>query len=89
MIVLNVGANDGSDDCLEFVLANRESISQVHLIDPSHEAIEKCRETYKEIPQAKFHEVAIVPDDSQAAILYSPKNEPDSHHSSLIPNHTL
>jgi len=89
MIVLNVGANDGADDCLEFVLANKESISQVHLIDPSHEAIGKCRETYKEIPQAKFHEFAIVPDDSQAAILYSPKNQPDSHHSSLIPNHTL
>ena len=44
---------------------------------------------YKDIPQARFHEVAIVPDDSQAAILYSPKNQPDSHHSSLIPNHTL
>lgn len=89
MIVLNVGANDGADDCLEFVLANRESISQVHLIDPSYEAIGKCMETYKDIPQAKFHELAIVPDDSQAAILYSPKNQPDSHHSSLIPNHTL
>ena len=89
MIILNVGANDGADDCIEFVLDNRESLSQVHLIDPSHEAIEKCRETYKEIPQARFHEVAIVPDDSQIAILYSPKNQPDSHHSSLIPNHTL
>ena len=89
MIVLNVGANDGTDDCRDFVMANRQSISEVHLIDPSHEAIEKCKETYRDIPQARFHEAAIIPDDSNAAILYSPKNQPDSHHSSLIPNHTL
>ena len=89
MIVLNVGANDGADDCRDFVMANRQSISEVHLIDPSHEAIEKCKETYRDIQQARFHESAIIPDDSNAAILYSPKNQPDSHHSSLIPNHTL
>lgn len=89
MIVVNVGANDGMDDCREFVFQNLDDISEVHLVEPSHEALEDCRANYSGIEKARFHELAIVTDDSQAAILYSPKNQPDSHHSSLIPNHTL
>lgn len=89
MIVLNIGANSGMDDCRDFVLANKEYVSRVHLIEPSHHSLEQCRKNYSGISQAVFHEVAIVPDDSHAAILYSPKNQPESEHSSLIPNHTL
>jgi FkbM family methyltransferase len=89
MTIINIGANDGMDDCRDFVLANQKQISRVLIVEPSEEALAKCKENYAGIPNAEFHNLAIVSDDSNGAILYSPKNQPDSHHSSLIPNHTL
>jgi FkbM family methyltransferase len=89
MIIVNIGANDGMDDCRDFVFTNRDKISRVLLVEPSEEALAKCRENYSDIPNAEFYNLAIVPADSNFAILYSPKDEPESHHSSLIPDHTL
>lgn len=89
MTIVNIGANDGMDDCRDFVLANREKVRRVLLVEPSEEALEKCKKNYSDIPNAEFFNLAIVPGDSNFAILYSPKDEPQSHHSSLIPDHTL
>ena len=87
MTIVNVGANNGLDQCLEFVLKNLDKVDEVHLIEPSPECLEECKRNYSGVRQAKFHNLAIVPDNSNRAILYRPKGQPLSGHSSINREH--
>lgn len=85
MIVVNIGANNGQDQCLDFVLANIAKITEVHLIEPA--GLEECRKAYESVPQAKFHQIAIVPDDSTSVTIYKPQDESLSAHASVSKEH--
>ncbi len=87
MTIVNVGANNGLDQCLQFVLKNLDKVDEVHLIEPSPECLEECRKNYGGIGQAKFHNLAMVSDNSNWAILYRPKGQPLSGHSSINREH--
>jgi len=87
MTIVNVGANNGLDQCLAYCMKNSDSINAIHLVEPSGESLQKCREHYAEFPQAKFHQLAIVPDNSNKAVFYQPKGNALSGHSSLNRDH--
>ena len=87
MKVVNIGCNDGLDDCRQFVLENLPAVREVHLVDPSLAAMDQCRQNYRNIPQARFHHLAIVPELQERVIIYTPRGQPGSQHASVIREH--
>ena len=87
MKVVNIGCNDGMDDCRQFVVENLAGVMEVHLVDPSPAALEQCRQNYRDIPQARFHHLAIVPQTTARVIVYTPQGEPCSQHASVSREH--
>lgn len=87
MKVFNIGCNDGLDDCRQFVVENLARVREVHLVDPSRAALEQCRQNYRDISQACFHHLAIVPEAQESVIFYTPCGQPGSQHASVIREH--
>lgn len=87
MKVVNIGCNDGLDDCRQFVLENLAGVGEVHLVDPSPAALDQCRQNYRDIPQARFHRLAIVAEAQDRVIFYTPRGQPGSQHASVSREH--
>jgi len=87
MIIVQIGCNDGKDHVLDFCLKNREGIEEIHLVEANPEALEDCKQTYSDFKQAKFHNLAIVPNDVESINLHIPQAKSLNGHASTIPNH--
>ena len=87
MTIVQIGCNDGKDHVLDFCLKNRESIEEIHLIEPNPEALEDCKKTYSDFKQAKFHNLAIVSNDLESISLYVPQAKSCNGHASTLANH--
>ena len=87
MTIVQIGCNDGKDHILDFCQKNRESIEAIHLIEPNPEALEDCKETYSDFKQARFHNLAIVPNDDGSVDLYIPRSKALNAHASISKNH--
>lgn len=87
MKVVNIGCNHGLDDCRQFVAENLAAIREVHLVDASPAALEQCRQNYRNIAQARFHHLAIVPQADERVVFYAPRGEPASQHAYVIREH--
>jgi len=87
MIIVQIGCNDGKDHVLDFCLKNRESIEEIHLIEPNPEALEDCKQTYSDFKQAKFHNLAIVTNNLDSISLYVPQGKSCNGHASTLANH--
>jgi len=89
MTIVQIGCNNGSDHVLDFCLKNKESIKEIHLIEPNLEALEDCKKTYSDFHQAKFHNLAIVQNDIQSINLHIPKSKSFNEHASTFTNHLI
>lgn len=87
MTIVQIGCNDGKDHVLDFCLKNRESIEEIHLIEPNPEALEDCKQTYSNFNQAKFHNLAIVTNNLESISLYVPQGKSCNGHASTFTNH--
>ena len=89
MTIVQIGCNDGKDHILDFCIKNKESIEQIHLIEPNPEALEDCKQTYLDFKQAEFHNLAIVPNDIESVNLYIPQVKSLNGHASTSTNHLI
>jgi len=89
MIIVQVGCNNGKDHVLDFCLKNKESIEEIHLIEPNPEALQDCKQTYSDFKQAKFYNLAIVQNDSESINLHIPQAKSLNGHASTITNHLI
>jgi FkbM family methyltransferase len=89
MIIVQIGCNDGKDHVLDFCINNKESICEIHLVEPNPEALEDCKQTYLDFNQAKFYNLAIVPNDVESINLYIPQVKYYNGHASTITNHLV
>jgi FkbM family methyltransferase len=89
MNIVQIGCNDGKDHILDFCLKNKESIDEIHLIEPNPEALEDCKQTYSDFKQAKFHNLAIVPNDAGSVDLHIPQLKSWNGHASTLANHLI
>jgi FkbM family methyltransferase len=89
MNIVQIGCNDGKDHILDFCLKNREGIEEIHLIEPNPEALEDCKQTYSDFKQAKFYNLAIVPNDIESVNLYIPQVKSLNGHASTSTNHLI
>jgi len=89
MNIVQIGCNDGKDHILDFCLKNRESIEEIHLIEPNLEALEDCKQTYLDFKQAKFYNLAIVPNDIESVNLHIPQVKSLNGHASTSTNHLI
>jgi FkbM family methyltransferase len=87
MTIVQIGCNDGKDHILDFCQKNKESIEAIHLVEPNPEALEDCKETYLDFKQARFHNLAIVPNDADSVDLYIPRSRALNAHASTLKNH--
>ena len=88
MTIVQIGCNDGKDHILDFCLKNKESIDEIHLVEPNPEALEDCKQTYSDFKQAKFYNLAIVPNDIESVNLYIPQVKSLNGHASTSTNHS-
>jgi FkbM family methyltransferase len=87
MTIVQIGCNDGKDHVLDFCLKNKQSIEEIYLIEPNPEALEDCKQTYSDFKQAKFYNLAIVPNDVESINLHIPQAKSLNGHASTITNH--
>jgi FkbM family methyltransferase len=87
MTIVQIGCNDGKDHVLDFCLKNRESIEEIHLVEPNPEALQDCKQTYLSFKQAKFHNLAIVTNNLESISLYVPQGKSWNGHASTFSNH--
>ena len=87
MTIVQIGCNDGKDHILDFCQKNKEGIEQIHLIEPNPEALEDCKQTYSDFKQARFHNLAIVPNDADSIDLHIPRSKSFNAHASTLTNH--
>ena len=89
MTIVQIGCNDGKDHVLDFCQKNRESVETIHLIEPNPEALEDCKQTYSDLKQAKFYNLAIVTNNLESISLYVPKGKSCNGHASIFANHLI
>jgi FkbM family methyltransferase len=90
MIIVQVGTNNGVDPCSEFVLANREHITELHLIEPQAMCNEHIRKVYQAISNVKIHNIAISDNPLISELtIYFPTANAISGHSSSDYNHLI
>lgn len=89
MTIVQIGCNDGKDHILDFCQKNRDSIEQIHLIEPNPEALEDCKQTYSDFKQARFYSLAIVPNDADSVDLHIPRSRTLNAHASTLKNHLI
>jgi FkbM family methyltransferase len=87
MTIVQIGCNDGKDHVLDFCTKNKESIEEIHLIEPNPEALEDCKQTYSDFKQAKFYNLAVVSNDLESISLYIPQGKSCNGHASTFANH--
>lgn len=87
MIIVQIGCNDGKDHVLDICLKNKGGIEEINLVEPNPEALEDCKQTYSDFQQAKFHNLAIVPNDVESINLHIPQAKSLNGHASTITNH--
>jgi len=87
MTIVQIGCNDGKDHILDFCINNKESIEEIHLIEPNPEALEDCKQTYSDFKQARFHNLAIVQNDADSVELHIPRTKSLNAHASTFANH--
>jgi FkbM family methyltransferase len=87
MTIVQIGCNDGKDHILDFCQKNKESIEAIHLIEPNPEALEDCKQTYSDFKQARFYNLAIVPNDAGSVDLHIPRTRSLNAHASTLTNH--
>ena len=89
MTIVQIGCNDGKDHVLDFCLKNKDSIEQIHLIEPNPEALEDCKQTYSDFKQARFYNLAIVPNNLKTINLYVPQLKSWNGHASTSTSHLV
>lgn len=89
MTIVQIGCNDGKDHVLDFCLKNKDDIDEIHLVEPNPEALEDCKQTYSDFKQAKFYNLAIVPNDIESVNLYIPQVKSLNGHASTSTNHLI
>jgi FkbM family methyltransferase len=89
MTIVQIGCNNGKDHILDFCQKNKESINAIHLVEPNPEALEDCKQTYSDFKQAKFHNLAIVPNDAGSVELHIPRTKSLNAHASTLKNHLI
>jgi FkbM family methyltransferase len=89
MTIVQIGCNNGKDHILDFCQKNKESIEAIHLVEPNPEALEDCKQTYSDFKQAKFYNLAIVPNDIESVNLYIPQVKSLNGHASTSTNHLI
>jgi FkbM family methyltransferase len=87
MTIVQIGCNDGKDHILDFCQKNSDSIEAIHLVEPNPEALEDCKQTYSDLRQAEFHNLAIVTNNLESISLYVPKDKSHNAHASTFENH--
>jgi FkbM family methyltransferase len=87
MTIVQIGCNDGKDHMLDFCQKNKESIEAIHLIEPNPEALEDCKQTYSDFKQARFYNLAIVPNDADSIDLHIPRSKSSNAHASTLTSH--
>ena len=83
MIIVQVGTNNGVDSCSEFVLKNKDQITEVHLIEPLAACNAHIENVYKDVPNHKIYNVGISDNtNSEEITIYYPSSNTISGHSS-------
>jgi FkbM family methyltransferase len=88
MNIVQIGCNDGNDHVFSYIKSN-PNIDNIILIDANIGALNKCKETYANVPNCTFLHNAIVVDDSKFVNLYAPKDQSYDAHSSLVFDHLI
>ena len=89
MTIVQIGCNDGKDHILDFCQKNKDRIEAIHLVEPNPEALEDCKQTYSDFNQARFYNLAIVPNDADSVDLYIPRSKALNAHASTLKNHLI
>ena len=87
MTIVQIGCNDGKDHILDFCQKNKEGIEAIHLVEPNPEALEDCKQIYSDFKQARFYNLAIVPNDAGSVDLHIPRTRSLNAHASTLTNH--
>lgn len=83
MIIVQVGTNNGVDSCSNFVISNKDLITEVHLIEPLAACNPHIESIYRDVSNCKIHNIGISDDPRVGEInIYYPTNNPISGHSS-------
>lgn len=89
MKIIHIGCNNGKDHVLDFCIKNKNMIEEIHLIEPNEYELEICKQTYSGFPQARFHNLAIVPDEKKSVELHIPQQKSFSGHASTSTAHLI
>ena len=89
MTIVQIGCNDGKDHILNFCQKNKDGIETIHLVEPNPEALEDCKQTYSDFKQARFYNLAIVPNDADSVALHIPRSKALNAHASTLKNHLI
>ena len=89
MTIVQIGCNNGKDHILDFCQNNKEGIESIHLVEPNPEALEDCKQTYSDFKQARFHNLAIVPNDADSVDLHIPRSRALNAHASTSTSHLV
>jgi FkbM family methyltransferase len=91
--IINLGCNCNKDDAYLYITKNEEKIKEVHLLDCAPNAIEKCKQLYKEsvspefFEKIHFHHYAIVENPEVETVnMYYPVDDDASGFSSTLPS---
>jgi len=80
MKIVQIGCNNGNDECNKFILEHSEQIDAVYLIEPLPNCIDIITERYKNIKNVKIFNIGITDNDfsDNTLNLYIPKNNSTS-----------
>jgi len=94
MNILQIGCHNGNDEVYNFCLNNKDFIQNIFLVDANKNALEQCKDQYKEFKQAKFFNLAILPDTEIYNIFhkiefYVPRLDPLAQQGSVLKDHLI
>jgi FkbM family methyltransferase len=90
MIIVQIGTNNGVDPCSEFVLANKDKITELHLIEPQSACNTHIDKVYEDVSNVEIYNIAISDNPLISELtIYFPTANTISGHSSSDYNHLI
>lgn len=90
MTIVQIGTNNGADDCNTFVRQNKDTIDKVYLIEPLAKCNTHIIDMYNGIPNVSIHNIGISDNPLQDEItMFHPAHDETSAHSASNIEHLI
>jgi FkbM family methyltransferase len=90
MNIVQIGTNDATDSCFEYVIKNINKIEVLHTIEPLTSCLENIKNAYKQVKNLNIHNIAITDNsDINELTIYTPSYNLKSQHASTNYEHLI